>query len=161
MAIILGAAFAVIRISLIHAAAAERARAAAVQVKSTTEQLKQNSELANMDMIMRLNEFAETAEVQSAWLTILNAQISSYDDFQSLSKSERAAFFQIGALFECLCVLVERGIVKVDIIEDMFATQLAWRSMKAFVSGIRERYGDEENYASFEQLHNLLTYSNE
>ncbi len=160
VAIIIGSLFVVVQFrqnnSLIRAAA-QQAEAAAVQAKLTTEQLKQNNELANMDMVMRLYEFANTAEVQSAWLTVLNSNITSYGDFLKLGKSEQVAFFQIGALFESLGVLVEKGVVKLEIIEDMFLTQLAWKSMKPFVSGVRERFGEEENYASFEKLHELLT----
>jgi len=46
--------------------AGQQAEAAAVQAKLTTEQLKQDHELANMDLIMRLYEFANTAEVQAS-----------------------------------------------------------------------------------------------
>lgn len=141
--------------SLIRAAI-EQAQAAAFQARLTNEQMKQNNELANMDLIMRLYEFANTAEVQAAWLTVLNSKISSYEDFLELPKSEQVAFYQIGALFESLGVLVERGIVKVDIIEDMFLTKLAWRSMRPFISGMRQAYGEEDNYAAFEKLYNRL-----
>jgi hypothetical protein len=160
IAIIIGTVFVVVQIrqnnSLIRAAA-EQAQAAAVQAKSTTEQLKKNNEPANMDMVMRLYEFANTADVQSAWLTVLKAKISSYEDFEKLTKTEQGAFFQIGALFESLGVLVQRGMVKLDIIEDMFLTRLAWESMKPFVSGVRERYGEEESYVAFERLYERLT----
>jgi len=159
LAIILGVIFVVVQIrqnnDLIRAAA-EQASAAAVQAKLATAQLEQNNELANMDMVMRLYEFANTAEVQSAWLTVLNSKASSYRRFLKLPKKDQVAFYQIGALFESLGVLVERGLVKVEIIEDMFLTQLAWKSMEPFVSGIREHFGEEENYASFEKLHELI-----
>lgn len=157
LAIIVGVVFVVVQLRQNNAlieAATEQARAASIQAKVTTDQLKQNHELANMDLIMRLYEFANTAEVQSAWLTVLNSKISSFEDFLKLNKPEQVAFFQIGALFESLGVLVERGIVKLDIITDMFATNLAWRSMKDFVSGVREHYGEEESYVAFEKLHN-------
>ena len=134
----------------------EQAETAAVQAKLTTEQLKQDHELAHMDLILRLYEFANTAEVQAAWLTVLNAHISTYDDFLDLPKPDQVAFYQIGALFESLGVLVERGIVKLDIIEDMFLTQLAWESMKPFVTGVRQRFGEEESYAAFERLHEQI-----
>jgi hypothetical protein len=160
IAIILGTIFVVVQIrqnTRLVRAAAEQAQAAATQAKLTTEQMKQNNELANIDMIMRLYEFANTAEVQAAWLTVLNSKIASFEDFLKLAKSDQVAFYQIGALFESVGVLVERGIVKDDIIQDMFATQLAWQSMKPFVSGIREKYGDEESYPAFEKLHERLT----
>jgi hypothetical protein len=159
LAVILGAIFVVVQIrqnSNMIRVAAEQARAAADQAKLTNEQIHQNNELANMDLVMRLYEFANTAEVQSAWLTVVNANIRSYEDFQKLSKQEQVAFFQIGALFESLGVLVKRGFVKPDIIEDMFLTQLAWKSLKPFVTGMRERFGEEESYASFEKLHEII-----
>ena len=158
IAIILGSLFVVVQIRQTNRmirVAGQQAEAAAVQARLTTEQLKQDHELANMDLIMRLYEFANTAEVQAAWLTILNSNISTYEDFENLSKSDQVAFFQIGALFESLGVLVERGIVKVNIIEDMFLTRLAWESMKPFVSGVRERY-EEENYAGFQRLYEKI-----
>lgn len=161
IAIILGTIFVVVQIrqnTRLVRAAAEQAKAAATQAKLTTEQMKQNNELANIDMIMRLYEFANTAEVQAAWLTVVNSNIASFEDFLKLSKSEQVAFYQIGALFESVGVLVERGIVKDDIIQDMFATQLAWQTMKPFVSGIRKKYGDEESYPAFEKLHDRLSY---
>jgi hypothetical protein len=49
------------------------------------------------------------------------------------------------------------GIVKADVIEDMFLTQLAWDSMKPFIAGVRERFGEEENYVAFQKLHEQLT----
>ena len=159
MAIILGSLFVVVQIRQTNRmirVAGQQAEAAAVQAKLTTEQLKQDHELANMDLIMRLYEFANTAEVQAAWLTVLNSNISTYEDFESLSKSDQVAFFQIGALFESLGVLVERGIVKVNVIEDMFLTRLAWASMKPFVSGARERYGEEDNYTGFQRLYERI-----
>ena len=163
MAIILGVIFVVIQIrqnNRLISASAQQAQSAAVQAKLTTEQLRQNNEIANMDLIMRLYEFANTAEVQSAWLTVVNANLSSYEEFSKLTKTEQVAFYQIGALFESLGVLVKRRIVKTDVIEDMFLTKLAWKSLKAFVEGTREKYGEEESYVAFEQLHDSLDNQN-
>ena len=159
LAIILGTLFVVIQIRQTNRmirVSAQQAEAAAVQARLTTEQLKQDHKLANMDLIMRLYEFANTAEVQASWLTVLTAHISSYEDFQELPKADQVAFYQIGALFESLGVLVEREVVTVEIVEDMFLTQLAWESMKPFVIGIRERFGEEESYAAFERLHEKI-----
>ena len=160
IAIILGTIFVVVQIRQTNRmirVAGQQAEAAAVQAKLTTEQLRQDHELANIDMIVRVYEFANTAEVQTAWLTVINARISTYEDFLKLPKSEQVAFYQIGALFESLGVLVERGIVKPDVIEDMFLTQLAWDSMKPFVAGVRQRFGEEENYSAFQKLYEQLT----
>jgi len=163
LAIILGALFVIVQLrqnNRLIEAATEQAKVAAVQAKLTTEQMKQNNDLANMDMIMRLYEFANTGEVQSAWLTVLNSKIDTFEDFLKLQKQDQVSFYQIGALFESLGVLVERAIVTPDIIEDMFLTELAWESMKVFVLGMRKQHGEEENYLAFERLYNRVTSHN-
>ena len=160
VAIILGTIFVVVQIRQTNRmilVSGRQAEAAADQAKLTTEQLKQDHALANMDLIMRLYEFANTAEVQASWLTVINTHLSTYDDFLELPKSDQVAFYQIGALFESLGVLVDRGIVRADVIEDMFLTQLAWRSMKPFVEGVRQRFGEEENYIAFQRLYEQVT----
>jgi len=106
---------------------------------------------------MRLYEFANSAEVQSAWLTVIKSNIASFGEFEKLAKPEQVAFFQIAALFESLGVLVRRGIIKADLVDDMFDTPLAWRSLAPFVSGIRQRYGDSADYSAFQGLHDTIT----
>jgi hypothetical protein len=106
---------------------------------------------------MRLYEFANTAEVQAAWLTVMNSNLEIFEDFLKLPKTDQVSFFQIGSLFESLGVLVERGIVNLDIVEDMFLTELAWQRMKVFVLGMRSQYGEEENYTAFGRLFDKLT----
>jgi hypothetical protein len=159
VAIILGAMFVVVQLrqnNRLIEAATEQARVAAVQARLTNDQMKQNNDLANMDMIMRLYEQANTAEVQSAWLTVLNSRIESFEDFINLPKQDQVSFYQIGALFESLGVLVERHMVNLDIIEDMFLTELAWECMKVFVFGMRAQHGEEQNYVAFERLYTQL-----
>jgi hypothetical protein len=159
VAIILGAIFVVFQIrdnKKLIMAANQQAKAAAVQANITSEQLKQNNEIADMDLIMRLYEFANSSEVQTAWLNVLNSRKTSFEEFEKLPKSEQVSFYQIAALFESLGVLVDRGIVKLDVVEDVFLTEVAWKAMEPFLSGIRQKYGEEENYVFFERLYKKL-----
>lgn len=156
IAVILGAIFVVFQIhqnNKLVAASAEQARASAMQAKLTTEQLKQNNELANMDLMMRLYEFANTAEFQSSWVTVINSNLSSFEQFEKLSRSEKISFFQVAALFESLGVLAERNIVSTEIVADMFATELAYESTRPFLVGMREKYGEEDTYFYFDKLY--------
>ena len=159
IAVILGALFVAYQIrenGKLITASEKQAEAAAVQARLSTEQMKQNNEIANMDMIMRLYEFANTAEVQSAWLTVLNSNVQTFEDFEKLSKQEQISFYQIAALFESLGVLAARNIVKLEVIEDMFLTELAWRTMKPFIMGMRKKFSEDQNYAFFETLYERL-----
>jgi hypothetical protein len=160
LAIIFGALFVIVQLrqnNKLIEAANEQAKAAAVQARSTTEQLTQSNAHATMDMIMRLYEFANTAEVQAAWLTVMNSNLETFEDFLKLPKTDQVSFFQIASLFESLGVLVERDIVNLDIVEDMFLTELAWQRMQNFVMGMRNQHGEEENFIAFERLYNKLT----
>ncbi len=159
IAVILGVLFVAFQIrenGKLITASEKQAEAAAIQAKLSTEQLKQNNAIANMDMIMRLYEFANTAEVQSAWLTVLSSNVRSFEDFQKLSKQDQISFYQVGALFESLGVLAERNIVQLEVIEDMFLTELAWTTMKPFVTGMRQKFGEDLTYVFFETLYNRL-----
>jgi hypothetical protein len=155
VAVILGAVFVLFQLNQnnrLVSATAEQAKAAAVQAKLSNEQMKQNNELANMDLVMRLYEFANTAEVQSSWITVLHTKISSKEDFGMLPKSDQVAYYQIAALFESLGVLVERNFVKLDIIDDTFQIELAWKMLEPFIKGTRRRLEEEETYVFFEKL---------
>ena len=158
-AIIIGTIFVLIQLrqgNKMILANTEQAKAAAAQARLTTEQLSQNHQLANMDMIMRLYEFANTAEFQSAWLTVISAKIKSFQDFLHLPKQDQVSFFQIAALFESLGVLVDHNIVTAETVGDMFLTQMAWDAVQPFITGMRQKYGEEETYTFFEKLHTSL-----
>jgi hypothetical protein len=133
-----------------------QAQAAVTQSKLTTEQMKQNNAISDMDLIMRLYEFANSAEVQSSWLTVLHSNFATGDEWSKFSEREQVAFYQIAALFESLGVLVQRGFVQVDVIDDMFQTELAWRKLEGFAKRVRELFGDEASYSSFESLYNKI-----
>ena len=161
VAIILGTVFVVVQLrqnNTLIQAANEQAQAAAAQAKLTTEQMKQNNDIADMDLIMRLYEFANSGEVQSAWHTVLNTKVETLEDFQKLQKADQVSYYQIAALFESLGVLVERGFVKPELIADMFLTELAWERMEGFVTAMREHHGEEENYVGFERLHKVISH---
>ncbi len=160
IAIILGAVFVVYQIrqdEKMIQASIRQANASAEQARLTMQQFVQNSNLATMDIVMRMYEFADSMEVQSSYLTVLKAGVSSFEDFEKLPEQKQLAFFQIGSLFESLGYLVEKGFVKPEIIDDMFATRLAWEKLKPFVSGMRKKYAAEDYFFFFERLHNRLS----
>jgi hypothetical protein len=153
VAIILGTVFVVIEMrdnKKLVEAAYKQANAAAMQ-------LKQNSELATVDLITKIYDFANSLEVQRSWLTVISTKLASYDDFEALPEEKQLAFHQIASLFESIGLLVEKGFVKEDLVDDMFATQLAWRSLEPFVMGMRKRFVSEDYYVWTEKLHLRLS----
>jgi hypothetical protein len=152
VAIILGTVFVVIEMrdnKKLVEAAYKQANAAALQ-------LKQNSELATVDLITKIYDFANSLEVQRSWLTVINAKISSFEDFEGLTEEKQLAFHQVASLFESVGLLVEKGYVREELVDDMFATQLAWRSLEPFVMGMRKKFVSEDYYVWMEKLHQRL-----
>ena len=159
IAIILGAVFVVYQIrqdDKMLQASVRQANASSEQARLTMDQVVQNNNLATMDMIMRIYSFADSMEVQESYLTVLKAKISSFEDFERLPEEKQLAFFQVASLFESLGFLVEKGFVKAEIVDDMFATRLAWEMVKPFVMGMRQKYAAEDYYFFFERLRDRL-----
>ena len=158
MAIIIGALFVVFEIrdnQKMIQAATDQAKAAAIQAESSAEQTKQNTEIADMDIIMRLYEFANTREVQTAWLTVVNSSLRSFDEFQKLPRDEQVSYYQIASLFESIGVLLDRGIITLRTVDDMFLPQVAWQKLKPFLDGLRTDSGEAFPY--FEKLNREMS----
>jgi len=126
------------------------------QANTAAMQLKQNHELATVDLITKMYDFANSLEVQKSWFTVVNTQISSYEEFEKLPKEDQLAFQQIASLFESVGLLVEKGFVQEELADDMFATRLAWQRLEPFVKGTREKYKSEDYYVWMEKLRNRL-----
>ena len=152
MAIILGTIFVVIEMR-------ENKRlveASFRQANTAAQQLKQNNELATVDLVTKMYNFANSLEVQRSWFTVVNTKLSSFEDFEKLSEEDKLAFQQIASLFESIGLLVEKGFVKEELADDMFATRLAWQRLEPFVKGMRERYSSEDYYVWLEKLYERL-----
>ena len=127
------------------------------QAENSAQQLKQNHELATVDLITKIYDFANSQEVQKAWMTVLGTDLKSYEDFERLPEDKQLAFHQIASLFESLGLLVEKGFVNQELVDDMFATQLAWQKLEPFVMGMRRKYSSEDYYVWMEKLRARLS----
>ena len=127
------------------------------QANTAALQLKQNYELATVDLVTKIYDFANSLEVQRSWSTVLNTKISSFEEFEKLPDEKQLAFHQVASLFESVGLLVEKGFVKAELVDDMFATSLAWERLEPFVVGMRVKYRAEDYYAWMEKLHQRLS----
>ncbi|MDG7002233.1 MAG: DUF4760 domain-containing protein [Nitrososphaerota archaeon] len=161
VAIILGAVFVVLQMrddkKLIEATK-EQAVAASNQARLSTEQLKQNNTLATMNLVLSVYDMANSLEVQRSWTTVLKTKITSYEQFLGLPDETQLAFHQMASLFESIGFMVEKGYAEEDLVNDMFATNMAWEALKPFIMGMREQYSEEDYFLWFEKLHERLNH---
>src|ERR1700688_2340257 len=95
IAIILGSVFVVYQIRQDKDMLAAQVRAAdanAEQARLTMKQFLQNNDLATMDLVMRIYEFADSLEVQKAYFTVLQAKIATLEDYERLPDEKKLAF---------------------------------------------------------------------
>ena len=126
------------------------------QANTAAQQLKQNYEISTVDLITKIYDFANSLEVQKSWMTVMSTKFSSFEEFERLPQDKQLAFHQIASLFESVGLLVERGYVKEELVDDMFATRLAWQALQPFVAGMRKKFSSEEYYVWTEKLHSRV-----
>lgn len=126
------------------------------QANTAAMQLKQNYELSTVDLITKIYDFANSLEFQRSWLTVLDANIASFEDFEKLPEEKQLAFHQVASLLESVGLSVEKGYVKEELVDDMFAIRLAWQKLEPFVVGMRNKYRSEDYYLWMEKLHSRL-----
>lgn len=127
------------------------------QANTSALQLKQNYELSTVDLVTKIYDVANSLEVQRSWLTVLNTNLASFEEFEKLPEEKQLAFHQMASLFESIGLLAEKGFVKLELIDDMFATRLAWQRLEPFVKGMREKHRTEDYYVWMEKLYDRLS----
>jgi hypothetical protein len=159
VAIILGAIFVVFQMrddkKLLEATKVQ-ASAAADQAKLSTEQLKQNNRLQEMTLVTTIYDQANTLEFQRSWFTILDTNLNSTEEYESLPEEKQLAFLQTASLFESVGLLVERGFAAPELVNEMFATNLAWDRLQFFIKAMRKTHPGEDFYYWFERLHERI-----
>ena len=127
------------------------------QANTAAMQLAQNYELSTVDLVTKIYDFANSLEVQRSWIAVLNTNLTSFDEFQKFPEDKQLAFHQVASLFESLGFLVEKGYVKEELVDDMFAVNLAWSKLEPFVMGMRKEYSSEDYYVWMQKLHDRLS----
>jgi hypothetical protein len=159
IAIILGAIFVIFQMrddKKIIEATKDQAIAASDQARLSTEQLKQNNNLATMNLVLSVYDMANSLEVQRSWTTVLKTKVNTFEEFEKLPEETQIAFHQMASLFESIGFLVEKGYAEPALINDMFATNMAWSSLKPFIMGMRDKYPGEDYFVWFERLYERL-----
>ena len=105
-----------------------------------------------MDLVMRIVLSTLSKEFRQAWIKINKSESKSYDDF--VTKNELEAQ-QISGFFEGLGLLVNRKIVDLDLVGNLWDAEFAWEKLKLYTEGQRKRANDPRTYEWFEYFANV------
>ena len=109
-----------------------------------------------MNLELSVYDMANSLEVQRSWTTVLKTKIKSYEEFLKLPDDTQLAFHQMASLFESIGFMVEKGYAQEELVNDMFATNMAWEALQPFVVGMRKQHAAEDYFVWFEKLYERL-----
>jgi len=122
-------------------------------------QLRHMEKHRNVDVPMRLFEWAETERLRKAFRWIEQTfQFTTYENYQGLEAENPDANehpFEVTAFYEQVGFLIERKFVDIDVIVDRLGHRiiLHWQKLEPWVLALREKKGDSEFGAHFQDLH--------
>jgi len=114
-------------------------------------QLRHQSKIRETELLIRIHPWlsVSSSELQQALRRILSLEFTDAEDFTKrygsllMNKPEQEAFMSAVNYFDALGVLVRRGLVKADIIYEVWTGDIAnfWKKVKPLVEQIRKNIG--------------------
>jgi hypothetical protein len=126
-------------------------------------QLRDFVKTRQTDLVMRLYSTYGSREFQEAWVETLRLEFKDYNDY--LKKYGAASpepvytsVNMVASFFEGLGILLRRKFVNIDLIDDLFSSDiiLTWHKMKLIIEGWRKHFNRPQMSEWFEYLYNEM-----
>jgi len=127
-------------------------------------QLRNLVKTRKTDLVMRLYSTMGSEEWQKAWYIVWNLEFKDYNDFvkkygqvTSETSSVNIPFYRIGLFYEGIGVLLNRKLVDIELVDDLFHSPIlyTWEKMKPIVEGSRKQF-NVKSLEWFEYLYNEI-----
>jgi len=122
-------------------------------------QLRHMEKHRNVDISMKLFEWAETDRLRKAlrWIE-QEFQFEDYDKYKADTKNnlETTEYpFEVTAFFEQVGFLVQKNFVDLDVIDDRIGSYVIsnWKKLEPWIMALRKEKGDETFGEHFENLY--------
>lgn len=124
-------------------------------------QLRHQSRMRQTDQVMRLYATFASIEFQKASLKMMGVEFEDYTDYVKKYGADievRTALNSVGLFFEGVGVLTERKLISMDLVDDLFSTDIlqAWEKIKPVAEGVRKKVGRPQVWEWFEYLYNEM-----
>ena len=87
-------------------------------------QIRHQNIMRQTDLVMKLYSQFSSLEFQKVWYEVLKREAKDYYDYEK--KYGFAEFSAIGIFFEGIGVLLERKLIGIELVDDMFTTPVKW-----------------------------------
>ena len=115
------------------------------------------------DLVMRLYSAYGSREFQEAWVETLRLEFKDYNDYLRKygATSEKPVYTSVNmvaAFFEGIGILLRRKLVNMDLVDDLFSSDIiiTWQKMKPIVDGWRKHFNRPQISEWFEYLYNEM-----
>jgi hypothetical protein len=108
------------------------------------------------EIVMRLYSEFRSMEFQKAWNDILTREAKDADDY--VKKYGYEELTSVGMFFEGIGILLKRGLVGIELVDDMFTSPIkwTWEKMRYYTMEARRRRNAPEIFEWFEYLYNEM-----
>jgi hypothetical protein len=124
-------------------------------------QLRHQAKIRQTDLVMRLYATFGSTEFQKAYLKMMGVESEDYADYVKKYGADievRTALNSVGMFFEGIGVLAKRKLISMDLVDDLFSTNIlqAWEKIKPVAEGVRKKFGRPQPWEWFEYLYNEM-----
>jgi hypothetical protein len=115
-------------------------------------QIRNQSKMRNIDLVLRLDLVFEGNEFKEALYTALERDVKEYDTYSGISSKWRAES-KVCGFFETVGFLLRRKLVDLDFACTAFPTIIVWEKLRFFIEKVSE-YRHRHAFQNFEYLYN-------
>jgi len=119
-------------------------------------EIRHQTKIRQMDLLMRLFSTFNSNEFQEEYIKFLDLKITDYDEY--VKTYGLKGVFKIFPFFEALGVMLNRKMVSLDLVEQMYSQsiQIMWEKSKPIQEGLRKKYNQPKWGEWFEYLYNEM-----
>jgi hypothetical protein len=116
-------------------------------------EIRHQTKIRQMDLLMRLFSTFDSNEFQEEYIKLLDLKITDYDDY--VKTYGLKGLFKIFPFFEALGIMLNRKMVSLDLVEQMYSQsiQVMWEKSKPIQEGLRKKYNQPKWGEWFEYLY--------
>ncbi len=124
--------------------------------------LRHQSKMKQIDLVIRLSDDMRNAEFVAAFADMHGAEFKDYDDFvrkygMPFSKNQvPMSLVMIGNYFEQLGVLFSNKLLDTHLVNQLFPITQTWEKIEPVIKGLRTEYRGQAYFEWFEYLYSEM-----
>jgi hypothetical protein len=125
-------------------------------------EIRHQTKIRQTDLVLRLYSTYNSREFAEAVQRCLAIEYRNHSDLvkkYGLIPSvnpDQIAFRMVSGFFEEVGLLLRRGIVKPDLVADLFTVRIFWEKIKPMIEGLRKQFSEPGLFCYFEYLYNEM-----